>query len=147
MQKQSEAVFCTLRRCKKPLRSVFALLSGFIKMHEMGIAMQVAEIATASIPEDMQDARVERVNIKVGKLAAVVPESLRFCFEVVIKDTRLDGAELRIEEIPVVARCRECDTEWTVTGPVFRCEKCDSGSIEVLSGQELDIESIEITED
>ncbi len=116
-------------------------------MHEMGIAMQVAEIATASIPDNMKDVRVEKVNLKVGRLAAVVPASLRFCFEIITKDTALSGAELHIEEIPVVARCRECDTEWTIAGPVFTCERCKSGSVEILSGQELNIESIEIADE
>ncbi len=116
-------------------------------MHEMGIAMQVAEIATASIPPEMKGAQVEKVSLRLGKLAAVVPESLRFCFDIVTKDTPLSGAELSIEEIPVVARCKACDTEWTITGPVFLCEKCKSGSLEILSGQELYIESIEIAED
>jgi hydrogenase nickel incorporation protein HypA/HybF len=52
-------------------------------MHEMGIALQIIDIATASIPPDMRSARVERVNLKVGKLAAVVADSLRFCFDIV----------------------------------------------------------------
>jgi hydrogenase nickel incorporation protein HypA/HybF len=95
----------------------------------------------------MKDARVERVNLKIGRLAAVVPDSLRFCFEIAVKDTPLDRAELHIEEIPVVARCNDCNAEWTITGPVFVCEKCKSGSIELLSGQELDIVSIEIEEE
>jgi hydrogenase nickel incorporation protein HypA/HybF len=110
-------------------------------MHEMGIALQIVEIATASIPSDLADVRIERVNLKVGKLAAVVPESLRFCFSVASKDTALDGAELIINELPVVA------SEWTITSPVFKCETCNSGSLEILSGRELDIESIEIAEE
>jgi len=116
-------------------------------MHEMGIAMQILEIATASIPDDMKNARVERVNLKVGKLAAVVPESLRFCFEIAAKDTPLSGAVLHIDEIPVVAVCRECHKEWTIKEPVFRCKECESGSIDIVSGRELDIESIEIAEE
>ena len=36
---------------------------------------------------------------------------------------------------------------WTITEPVFKCEACDSGSLEILSGRELDIESIEIAEE
>ncbi|MDM8549248.1 hydrogenase maturation nickel metallochaperone HypA [Desulfobacterales bacterium HSG2] len=116
-------------------------------MHEMGIAMQVVEIATASIPPEMKGARVEGVNLKIGRLAAVVPDSLRFCFEIITEDTPLSGAELRIEEIPVVAKCKDCDAEWTITGPVFRCGKCESGSLDIISGQELDIESIEIAEE
>ena len=116
-------------------------------MHEMGIALQIVEIATASIPPDLGEVRIAKVNLKVGKLAAVVPESLRFCFNVATKDTPLDGAELSIEELPVLARCNECDAEWTIRKAVFKCETCNSGSLEILSGRELDIESIEIAEE
>ena len=113
-------------------------------MHEMGIALQIVEIANASLPADLGDARVAAVNLKIGKLAAVVPESLRFCFDVAIKDAALEGAKLAIEKIPVVAKCNDCDTQWTIEEPVFMCQKCRSGSLEILSGRELDIESIEV---
>jgi len=116
-------------------------------MHEMGIALQIVEIATASIPADAGDVRVEKVHLKIGKLAAVVPESLRFCFDVAIKDTALEGALLVIEELPVVARCRDCGHRWTIHEPAFKCENCGSGSLEILSGRELDIESIEISQE
>lgn len=115
-------------------------------MHEMGIAMQIAEIAAASIPGDMKPCRVARVHLKVGKLSAVVADSLRFCFEVVTRDSPLEGAELAIEEIPVTARCKDCRNQWTIDTPVFSCSRCDSGAVELLSGRELDIESIEIAE-
>ena len=113
----------------------------------MGIAMQIIEIAAASLPEDMRHARVERVNLKVGKLSAIVTDSLRFCFEIAAKETPLNGAELSIEEIPVVARCNDCRHKWTIENPVFKCEKCNSGEIELLSGRELDIDSIEIADE
>jgi hydrogenase nickel incorporation protein HypA/HybF len=114
-------------------------------MHEMGVAMQIIEIAAASIPKNVTPrGRVERVNLKVGKLSAIVADSLRFCFEIAAVDTPLAGAELNIDEIPVVARCDQCRFEWTIDNPVFTCPKCASGDIEVLSGRELDIESIEI---
>ena len=71
---------------------------------------------------------------------------LQFCFNVVIKDTALEGAKLAIQELPVTARCKECDFQWTLTGPTFTCENCNSGSLEILSGRELDIESIEIAQ-
>jgi len=116
-------------------------------MHEMGIALRIVEIATASLPLDLGAARVTKVNLRVGKLAAVVPESLRFCFSVAVKDSPLEGAILAIEEIPVVARCKDCDARWTINEPVFVCKKCQSGSLEILSGRELDIESIEVVEE
>jgi hydrogenase nickel incorporation protein HypA/HybF len=115
-------------------------------MHEMGIALQIIEIAAASIPPELTSARVERVNLKIGKLSAVVPDSLRFCFEIASKDTSLAGADLAIEETPVVARCKDCHARWTIEEPVFTCSSCSGGSLEILSGRELDIVSIEIAE-
>ena len=116
-------------------------------MHEMGIAMEIVDIAKASIPQDMQGARVQRVNLQVGKLSAIVPDSLRFCFDLVVKETPLEGAELAIEEVPVVARCKDCQTRWTVTEAVFTCKACQSGAIDIISGRELDIKSIEIEDE
>ena len=115
-------------------------------MHEMGIALQIIEIATDSIPPDAGDVRVEKINLKIGKLAAVVPDSLRFCFDVAVKDSLLEGAKLCIKSLPVVARCRDCDAQWTINGPAFICENCGGGSLDILSGRELDIESIEIVQ-
>ena len=112
----------------------------------MGIALQIIDIATASIPEDMQPVRVEKINIKVGKLSAIVNDSLNFCFEIASKDTPLDGAQLVIEEIPIIARCITCEKEWTIDSPVFSCPLCEGGDIKLLSGRELDIESIELAD-
>ncbi|MDY6904487.1 MAG: hydrogenase maturation nickel metallochaperone HypA [Thermodesulfobacteriota bacterium] len=115
-------------------------------MHEMGIAVQIVEIAAASIPPDLETPSVERVNIKVGKLSAVIPQSLRFCFEIATKDTPLEGATLSIEEIPVTTCCKSCGHQQTITSPEFICESCGSGDLDILSGRELDIESIELAE-
>ena len=115
-------------------------------MHEMGIALQIVKIATDAIPENAVNIPVKKVNIQVGKLTAVVPESLRFCFDVAIKDTPLSGAELNIEEVPIRGRCPKCQSERTITEPNFQCRECDSGDIEIISGQELHVTSIEISD-
>lgn len=113
-------------------------------MHEMGIATEIVRIVTESIPADLTDPRVERINLKVGKLAAVVSQSLRFCFDIAAKETPAEGADLHIEEIAVSALCLDCRHRWQIEDPVFHCPQCDSGSIEMLTGRELDIESIEL---
>jgi hydrogenase nickel incorporation protein HypA/HybF len=116
-------------------------------MHEMGIAMEIVKIAIDSIPSDMENSRVEKIHLKVGKLSSVLPDSLRFCFKIISEDTPLDGARLIIEEIPVVAVCSDCNNRWTISEPVFQCKNCNSGSIQIISGRELDIDSIEIAEE
>ena len=115
-------------------------------MHEMGIAMQIIDIAKASIPEKMKGVKIEKVNLQVGKLSAIVPTSLTFCFEIAAKDTPLEGAKLNIDEVPVTAKCNQCGNKWTITSPAFNCTDCDSGDIDIISGRELDIVSLEIAE-
>lgn len=116
-------------------------------MHEMGIAMEIVKIARDSIPDNLKNPRVQIINLEIGKLAAVVPESLKFCFEIATRDTPLECAELKIKEIPVTARCNDCGFSWTAEQPNFLCEKCDGGAVELLTGRELDIVSIEVEED
>ncbi len=116
-------------------------------MHEMGIALEIVEIVQASIPADQARARVARVNLKIGKLSALVPDSLRFCFEVAARETRAAGAELVIQEVPVTARCRSCAHGWTLDQPVFICPACQGTEIRMLTGREMDIESIELIEE
>jgi hydrogenase nickel incorporation protein HypA/HybF len=115
-------------------------------MHEMGIAMRIVEIAISAIPPDIEDARIERVNLKVGRLTAVVPESLRFCFNIASSDTPLAGASLQIEETPVVVECGECGAETTIEHLPFACSECGSGKVTIVSGRELDVLSIELAE-
>jgi len=115
-------------------------------MHEMGIALQIIEIAKGSLPPEIKDIRIGKVNLKIGRLAAVVPSSLRFCFEVVARDTPFAGSILDIQEVPVVVKCRSCNSEWTVTGPDFRCKTCQDGEVDILSGREIEIISLEVAE-
>lgn len=116
-------------------------------MHEMGIAMELADIAIQSIPSALEGSRVRQIHLAVGQLTAVIPDTLRFCFDMVAKNTPLEGAELMIETLPVKARCSACNTCTTLLEPIFVCPACHSGDMEILSGRELDIISISIDEE
>jgi len=113
-------------------------------MHEMGIALQLVEIAKSAIPTEMKNARVEAIHLKIGRLAAVVPESLNLCMQIVTKDTPLEGCSLHIDEIPVIARCRACSYQWEAADAVHVCPSCNSGSLDIISGRELDVVSLDI---
>ena len=68
-------------------------------MHEMGITQNVVSI----VSEKAGDSKVSKVVLEIGKLSAVMPEAIRFCFDVCTKNTVLDGAELEIREIDGLA--------------------------------------------
>jgi len=115
-------------------------------MHEMGIAEKIIEIALASIPEDADNPRIERMNLRIGKFASVVEDSLRFCFGIITKDTPLEDTELVIESVPVLVHCNKCSHEWEVDDPIFKCPECKATDLEMLSGREINIESIELAD-
>jgi hydrogenase nickel incorporation protein HypA/HybF len=115
-------------------------------MHEMGIALEIVRIAERALPATAEGAPVEKVHMNIGRLSAVVPESLRFCFSFVVKGTLLEGAELVIHDLPATVRCRACDHEYGVEEPVFHCPRCGGSGGEIVSGRELSVVSIEIRE-
>jgi hydrogenase nickel incorporation protein HypA/HybF len=115
-------------------------------MHEMGIARELVRIALEALPADLKDPKVSSLNLRIGKLSSVVPHSLTFCFEIITKDTPLEHARLNIEMVPVVVRCVTCGRQWETDTPVFRCPDCEEGRTELLSGREIDIESLTLME-
>ncbi len=112
----------------------------------MGIAMEVMRIAIDHLPDQGQGIRVIALRLKIGKLTAVIPETFRFCMEIVTKDTALEGARIIIEDVPLLVKCKDCGEESQINEPSFFCPKCDSPRLEILSGRDLCLESIEVEE-
>ncbi len=115
-------------------------------MHEMGIAEQLVKIALDAIPEDVENPRVETLNLRIGKLASVVEHSLTFCIEIITKDTPLEDVKLVIEKVPVKIRCNDCNNEWEVDTPMFKCPNCTEGKIKMITGREIEISSMELAD-
>ncbi len=108
-------------------------------MHELSICTSLA-----SIVERHADGRpVRRVHLDVGHLRQVVPETLRFSWEVVVTDTPLAGSTLEINHIPAVIACRDCEARTTLDAPVFRCP-CGSTAVDVVAGDELLVRSLDL---
>jgi hydrogenase nickel incorporation protein HypA/HybF len=63
-------------------------------MHELGIVQEVVEI----VSEKSGGASVTRLVLEIGRLTAVLPDAIRFCFELATEDTPLAGARLEIVE-------------------------------------------------
>jgi len=111
-------------------------------MHELALARAIIDAALAHAGEG----RVRRVDVTVGALRQVVPDSLAFNFELLARGTPCEGARLAQRVTPARLRC-ECGHEWELDEPSFRCPRCGSGSARVMGGDELRVESIEVEED
>lgn len=108
-------------------------------MHEMAVMMGVVDQVT----ERLGGARIAEVRLTVGKLSGVVPDSLRFCFELACTGTSMEGAELDIDEPAGRAECRSCELQFAVDQPILLCP-CGSANVHVISGDELLIRSVKV---
>lgn len=108
-------------------------------MHELAITESVVE----AVAERVAGARVGRVVMEVGKLCAVVPDALRFCFDLCAQGTPLEGASLEIVEVPGRATCATCHTEFDIDHMLGLCP-CGSGDLSFSGGDQLRIREVEV---
>jgi hydrogenase nickel incorporation protein HypA/HybF len=111
-------------------------------MHELSVASAILNTAV----KHAEERPVSVVSLRVGRLRQVVPDSLRFYFEIVARDTVCEHAELRIAEIEVRLSCRACGRWWQPSIPAFRCPGCDAADVAVTAGEELEVDYIEVQE-
>lgn len=127
-------------------------------MHELSVSSAIIDTAI----KHARGNRVTAIDVRLGRLRQVVPDSLSFYFDIVSRDTPCEGAELRIEHVDSSLRCPACWCEWDPAPPPmatheefaqdgppplpsFRCPTCSEPG-EVLTGGELEVESIEISD-
>jgi hydrogenase nickel incorporation protein HypA/HybF len=115
-------------------------------MHEVSLAQGILDAVLAEAAK-YGKARVTAVNLRIGALSHVVHDSLQLAFEMLSKDTAADGAALQINTISGKARCRKCGAETEIAPDQWLCPKCESTSLEITGGRELQIESFEIEEE
>jgi hydrogenase nickel incorporation protein HypA/HybF len=111
-------------------------------MHEMSIAQSIIDI----VEQEMARHGVSKVSVirlVVGEFTAVVPQSLNFCFELITKDTPLEGVKVEMEQVPLTGRCTACGNEFPIQEYKFLCPNCQSKEIETIAGKELFVKEIE----
>jgi hydrogenase nickel incorporation protein HypA/HybF len=111
-------------------------------MHELSIAEAIVAVAE----RHAAGRAVHAVDVRIGHLRQVVPGALEFAFELTAKDTSLDGAELRIEQVAAAGRCRICGADSELDGFPLTCAACGGLDVEVTAGEELLVDSLELEE-
>lgn len=115
-------------------------------MHELSICASVVESVTESLAP-FPGARVLEVRLRVGVLASVVEDSLRFCYGIATEGTPLAGSRLVVHSVPVTVHCQACGNIGALPSlQHFHCPNCGAPATDVRSGRELEIESVEIDE-
>jgi hydrogenase nickel incorporation protein HypA/HybF len=111
-------------------------------MHELSLSSAIVN----TVVKHARGRRVVVVDLRVGKLRQVIPDTLEFYFEFVARGTVCEGARLEQELVEAVLHCDVCGHEWQIEIPAFRCPACGGSDVRVASGDEFEVQAIDVEE-
>lgn len=111
-------------------------------MHETALMQNLITVAKR-VANEHKVKRVNSITLSVGKLANAMPDALLFAFESMTQEGPLRGAELKIKEVAIKARCDNCGTEYESTDFPFECPSCKSVFYKIIQGEDIYIESLD----
>ena len=113
-------------------------------MHELGIAQSALRAAITEM-ETRGSRRILCLQLRIGELAAVDPEAMRFAFEAVTAGTPAAGARFEIERVAPVAWCGKCHEEFMTASRGFhKCPRCGNYAGELRAGREIELARLEL---
>lgn len=109
--------------------------------------MSLAE-SVRGIVEDAATAhgakRVKTIVLEIGELSSVEVEALRFCLEVVLRESLADGTAIEIRYVAGVGRCLACDRSVPLAQRYDPCPHCGGYQVRPTGGTEMRVKEIEI---
>lgn len=113
-------------------------------MHEFSITQSILSIALEKAGA-VDAGKITRINLVTGELSGIVDESVEFYFDFLRRDTIAAEASLSFRHPPLQLRCRNCGTVFSPASYEWQCPGCGGRGVEVVSGREMYVESIEVT--
>jgi hydrogenase nickel incorporation protein HypA/HybF len=112
-------------------------------MHETSITESILSLALEKAKEAGAE-RVTRINLIIGELSGVVGECVQQYFNLLRENTIAGGAVLSLETQPAALKCRKCAKVFTPDGENWQCPDCREANVEIVSGRDCYMESIEV---
>ncbi len=112
-------------------------------MHELSITQSMLDLVLEQA-EKADASRVEKVNLVIGEMTGVVDDCVQFYFSLLGKGTIAEEAVLSCKMVPATARCRNCGKTFQPKEFDWTCPHCGKSGMEIVAGQELFVESIEV---
>lgn len=109
-------------------------------MHELSLCGAIID----TVGEHAAGRPVRRIRLRIGHYRQVVPTTLQHCWTMRTAGTPFEDCELQVDHVPAVVRCRPCGATTTLDDPILRCGSCAGRDVELTSGDEFLIESIDV---
>jgi hydrogenase nickel incorporation protein HypA/HybF len=112
-------------------------------MHEFNICEDLLD-QVAKEHAKQPFAGVTRVRVEIGQLSTADPEALQYAFEILTRQTFLEGAVLQIDRVPSRGHCLDCGAEVEVAAYPAACPHCHGARIKPGSGNRAQFIEIEV---
>jgi hydrogenase nickel incorporation protein HypA/HybF len=112
-------------------------------MHELPVTESLLEIALRHASR-VDATRITALNLVIGSLASIIDDSVQFYWDIVAKDSIAEGAKLNFMRTPAEFHCLSCDQIYQPGPEIEPCPSCGSTKVQIISGQEFYMESIEV---
>jgi hydrogenase nickel incorporation protein HypA/HybF len=112
-------------------------------MHEMSLLESIIEVVEDE-HRKQPFGRVRMIRVKLGALAMVEPDSLRFCFAIIAGGSVAEGARLEIDTVSGAGWCEDCCAHVTLTARYGPCPGCGDARLRMTAGNELQLTEIEV---
>jgi hydrogenase nickel incorporation protein HypA/HybF len=112
-------------------------------MHELAVAQSIVDTVSAAL-KSRPTGRITTIRLRIGRLTDIAPEALQFGFTALTRDTKLAETSLIIDSVPIMAVCRACEHTFAVEDFRFVCPRCRAHTTDMVQGDELEIESMDI---
>lgn len=115
-------------------------------MHERSLVQSLIR-QVESIVAEQGAAKATEIEVSIGPLSGVEPLLVQEAYELLSPDSQLAGARLVIHSSNLEVVCRHCDNRFVLESFRFRCPACQSGEIEITSGEDFRLLRITIEEE
>jgi len=112
-------------------------------MHELAITQSMLDLVLEQA-EKVKAEKVEKINLVIGEMSGIVDTCVEFYFEFLSKNTIANGAILSFKKTPIQVRCSHCGQLFIPKEFDWSCPSCQNSGMEIVTGNELYIESIEV---
>lgn len=112
-------------------------------MHELGIAKDLLDIVLLKARENHLK-KITKISVMLGEASGIEEDFLRHSLVGhLLSGTIASGCRLEIVKENVKAKCKKCSAEFEPLEMIFDCPSCQSKEIEILSGKDVYVASIE----
>ena len=112
-------------------------------MHEFAITKSMLDLVLGEA-ERVGAKEIRKIDLVIGKMSGVVDDCVQFYFDFLSKGTIAERAFLSFKMVPTTARCHGCDKLFEPKEFDWTCPSCGSDRMEIVAGNELFVESIEV---